>query len=116
MNARRSPHFTGDQDRVSWPLVGYRRGHLLVMFRDGQWRWGDSGRFAPPQSRPGGDRDCVLCGHAPTPAGHDPCLGYIEGALAACCGHGRVPGYVSYADERVDLPRLTLTDAPRSSE
>ena len=34
------------------------------------------------------DRPCVNCGENPTLEGYDHCLGFIEGAWSACCGHG----------------------------
>jgi hypothetical protein len=33
-------------------------------------------------------RQCKKCGRSPTKEGYDACLGYIEGAKSACCGHG----------------------------
>lgn len=107
--ARRRPHFRGDPDRYDWPLIGYRRGHLLRMFRDGQWRWADNGRFAASRSAPGGDRCCILCGEPATPEGCDACLGPIEGAQAACCGHGLDRGYVLWDDGTNEpTPLVTL--------
>ena len=35
-----------------------------------------------------GNRACARCGKFPTQEGYDYCLGYIEGAASACCGHG----------------------------
>jgi len=49
---------------------------------DNMWVYDDDGTVAD-DSRP-----CVRCGRHPTPEGYDACLGYIEGATAACCGHG----------------------------
>ena len=43
-----------------------------------------------------------VCSHCSLPYGeslHDPCLGIIEGAVEACCGHGNESRrYVSFAD------------------
>ena len=36
------------------------------------------------------ERPCVRCGRMPTPEGYDACLGHIESATSACCGHGVV--------------------------
>lgn len=36
---------------------------------------------------------CAHCGRAPTPEGHDACLGALPGVTAACCGHGVVGGH-----------------------
>lgn len=62
------------------------RGHVCVLSpgfppiahyeNDGQ-RW-----------EPGRERPCVACGLPPTPEGYDACLGFVEGASSACCGHG----------------------------
>jgi hypothetical protein len=30
----------------------------------------------------------LKCGKMPTPEGYDACLGYIDGVISACCGHG----------------------------
>ena len=30
----------------------------------------------------------------PTPEGHDACIGHIDGAVSACCGHGMEKGYI----------------------
>lgn len=46
-------------------------------------------------------RVCGHCGMAYGESLHDPCLGRIEGAVEACCGHGDDSRrYVSYADGR----------------
>lgn len=31
---------------------------------------------------------CIRCGRPPTKEGFDACIGHIEGAYSACCGHG----------------------------
>jgi hypothetical protein len=36
----------------------------------------------------------------PTKEGYDACLGYIEGAKSACCGHGVEEGYIVYKDKK----------------
>jgi predicted DNA-binding protein len=38
-------------------------------------------------------RPCIRCGES-TSEGYDACLGYIEGAEKACCGHGVREGYI----------------------
>lgn len=38
-------------------------------------------------------RPCIRCGKI-TSEGYDACLGYIEGAKKACCGHGVKQGYI----------------------
>lgn len=48
-------------------------------------------------------RVCVSCGLGYGESLHDPCLGTIEGAVDACCGHGdESRRYVSYADGRLE--------------
>ena len=36
-------------------------------------------------------RPCARCGKPPTPEGYDACIGYVEGAISVCCGHGKSP-------------------------
>jgi len=61
-------------------ITSYSRGHKI--FYDGiKWRYADGSLL--DDSKP-----CVKCNEFPTKEGYDPCLGYIEGAISACCGHG----------------------------
>jgi len=46
------------------------------------------------------ERPCPRCGCMPTPEGYDACLGHIEGATSACCGHGIEEGYIIMEDEK----------------
>ena len=41
-------------------------------------------------------RPCKKCGKTPTAEGYDACLGHIDGAKHACCGHGVDKPYVIY--------------------
>ena len=34
------------------------------------------------------ERPCARCGRMPAPEGYDACIGYIDGVVSACCGHG----------------------------
>lgn len=45
------------------------------------------------------ERPCTRCGRMPTPEGYDACLGHIEGATSACCGHGIHEKMVMYAEK-----------------
>jgi hypothetical protein len=45
------------------------------------------------------DRACNHCGKQPTPEGYDACLGHIEGAVSACCGHGIDEKFVIMRDD-----------------
>lgn len=53
-----------------------------IYFDGNDWRYSDNDELAD-DSRP-----CIRCGRMPTKEGYDACLGYIEGAKSACCGHG----------------------------
>ena len=67
--------------------TSYLRGHEI--YYDGEdWRYRDNDQIAD-DSRP-----CKTCGRFPTPEGCDACLGHIEGAISACCGHGVEDPYV----------------------
>lgn len=57
----------------------------------GRWRYVDGVLVAGP------DRSCTRCGRPPTEEGHDACLGRIQGAISACCGHGVKDGHVLFA-------------------
>ena len=39
-------------------------------------------------------RKCPKCGKMPTKEGYDACLGHIDRATSACCGHGVEQGYI----------------------
>lgn len=86
----------------TWPRIGHRRGNLMRMFDDRRWRWADNGRFAGSMASRFGDRPCVSCKREAASDGHDPCLGRIPGAKAACCGHGgTVQPYIMWEDGSV---------------
>jgi len=57
------------------------RGHIIY-HDDFRWRYVDDNEPVKGIGRP-----CVRCGNMATPEGYDACLGYIPGALSACCGH-----------------------------
>ena len=70
------------------------RGHEIYFDEPNNvWRYSDTKEVADE------NRPCKRCGCAPTPEGHDACLGYIEGATSACCGHGVENPYVIRNDE-----------------
>ena len=76
----------------------WRRGHRIVRFADGRWRWAATGRFLIMGAH-ASDPPCTVCHLPPTPEGHDPCLGTLPGVTSACCGHGGVvEGYRVYED------------------
>lgn len=72
-------------------MVAYShsRGNLIESTDGKSWQYADGAPF--DDSRP-----CARCGRMPTPEGSDACLGHIEGARFACCGHGVREGYVIY--------------------
>ena len=43
-------------------------------------------------------RPCPKCGRFQSPQGFDPCIANLPGVLAACCGHGVQPGYITFAN------------------
>ena len=62
--------------------TSYLRGHLIECI-DGVFYYVNDGTPTV-----GSDRPCGKCGQDRTPEGYDACLGYIPGAMNACCGHG----------------------------
>lgn len=70
-------------------VTSYQRGHAIQ--HDGnEWRYVDNGEIANY------DRPCYRCGRMPTAEGYDACLGQVDGAVSACCGHGVEAGYATY--------------------
>lgn len=70
-------------------IIAHQRG-WQVYFDGINWRYTDNDKIFD-DSRP-----CKKCGKYPTKEGYDACLGYIDGAIAACCGHGVEKGYVKF--------------------
>lgn len=66
--------------------LSHLRGNPIV-YNGEKWAYVDGGSIDE-------ERPCVRCGRMPTPEGHDACLGEIEDARAACCGHGVEDKYV----------------------
>ena len=63
-------------------ITSHSRGHLIFTLNGIDWFFSDT-------KKPYRDnRPCKKCGKFPTKEGYDACLGYIEGAASACCGHG----------------------------
>ena len=59
---------------------------------------------------------CGLCTDAGDPQTHDPCLGHIEGATSACCGHGNDIGHVIIGDADEGLARLSGVESSDEGE
>ncbi|MNH66503.1 hypothetical protein D3C73_185340 [compost metagenome] len=70
-------------------VTSYTMGHP-IKYENQAWLYIDSNE--PISTK----RCCVKCSKPPTPEGFDPCLGYIEGAISACCGHGVEEGFIMY--------------------
>lgn len=71
-------------------VYSYDRGNKTYLDENGVWR------YCEDDSVDDDSKPCVRCGKMPNPDGSDACLGHIEGAIAACCGHGAEKGYVMY--------------------
>lgn len=68
-------------------ITSNSRGHKIYF--DGIfWRYIDTNEVHNKK------RACARCGHCPTEEGFDYCLGKIEGAVSACCGHGVEEPYI----------------------
>ena len=68
------------------------RGHSIVYTTE--WLYADT--LTPTA---GNERSCGYCNKPNTSEGHDGCLGTLEGAMNACCGHGEVAeAYIQYWD------------------
>ena len=68
-------------------ITSHSRGHTI--YYDGiNWRYTDTDEINDNK------RPCKRCGILPTTEGYDACLGYIEGAIHACCGHGIEESYI----------------------
>lgn len=58
----------------------YVMGHEVFTNDCGSW-YDDGERFTD-------DRPCIRCHLIKEPDDPDPCVGYLPGATAVCCGHG----------------------------
>jgi len=65
---------------------GFKRGNP-IKFINNRWVYEDDAPITQ-------ERSCKRCGKMPTKEGYDSCLGYIEGAISACCGHGIDKKYI----------------------
>ena len=78
--------------------TSHSRGHLIYYdWNTENWRYSDTNEIV------NNNRPCKKCGHGSTIEGYDACLGYIEDALHACCGHGVEKGYIVYANKTVEI-------------
>lgn len=70
--------------------TAHLRGYQ-VFYVDDEWRYADGviAKLRIP---------CARCKQPPTPEGYDACLGYIPGAISACCGHGVEAPYIIFEE------------------
>lgn len=68
-------------------VTGTSRGHKII--HTDMWRYEDG---VPIDI----ERPCTRCGRMPTSEGYDACIGHIDGATSACCGHGLKEPYVIF--------------------
>lgn len=70
-------------------MIGFLRGNAV--------RW-DGERWRTPAGEDGEQVTlrCPHCGAALAPGEPDACLGTIDGAAGACCGHGVHVGYINW--------------------
>ena len=68
-------------------VTAHSRGHEIYL--DGcVWRYTDTNEIHDDS------RACKKCNCMPTKEGYDACIGKIEGATSACCGHGVEQPYI----------------------
>ena len=65
-------------------ITSSSRGHNIE-YVNNNWRYSDTKESLKQNDR----RPCKKCGNPPTKEGYDWCIGEIEGAKSACCGHGK---------------------------
>lgn len=64
-----------------------------IKIKNGEWVWSDTEESIKKE------RPCIRCGKMPTEEGYDFCLGKINGASSACCGHGVTEPYIELPQE-----------------
>ena len=69
-------------------VKSHTRGHSII-FENNEWVYTDNKVSIESEHRP-----CKRCGQMPTKEGYDACLGHVEGASSACCGHGAEEPYI----------------------
>lgn len=67
--------------------TAYMRGNPIY-YDSKDWRYTEDNTLADD------NKPCVRCGKMPTAEGYDHCLGYIDSAKSACCGHGIEDKYI----------------------
>jgi len=69
-------------------MVRSRIRGWLIIYVNGEWLYADT-KTSTAENRP-----CKRCGVPSTAKGHDACLGTVQGAISACCGHGAERGFI----------------------
>jgi hypothetical protein len=69
-------------------VYSYDRGHKIYLRNSGFWHYVDNDKIMDAM------RPCKKCKKKPTKEGYDACIGHIDGADSACCGHGIEDAYV----------------------
>lgn len=80
-------------------ITSYDRGHKIYCDDTNTWRYVDTGEVVDHKRR------CKRCDRKPIPEGYDACMGYIEGAVSVCCGHGVTKPIMVMADEKGTVRR-----------
>ena len=92
-------------------ITSHEYGNLTYTNDNGKhWYYCDDNTLAISCEKPyiQNFRPCPKCNKMPTEEGYDACLGKIEGAKHACCGHGIQEGFIMYEDGRyVETPDLS---------
>jgi hypothetical protein len=69
-------------------VISHCRGHRIIYnWKTKAWTYLDGSNLLA-------ERPCIRCGKKPTDEGYDNCIGNIEGAYSACCGHGVEDPYI----------------------
>lgn len=73
------------------------RGHNIEETDKDIWVFSDNKEPVAPTWE---KRPCGHCGLMNTTEGYDGCIGHIDGALNACCGHGiKSAAYIQFQDK-----------------
>lgn len=77
-------------------VTAYQSGYKIYYTKKHGWRYCDTKEPVNKDAL----RPCKKCGKKIIAGLPDPCLGYLEGVKAACCGHGiESQSYIMYESE-----------------